>query len=370
MGNHRLLRFVVASLFTFMTAIPLSCVALVAPSFVPNSADALARAHRSTSERPSARRRLGRALSQIAHAPGHALHAGRRFLSTHHRSIAKKSPRVVFATKPRSCYPANFFMWSPPSCTPASDVNNTSLVTDAFESGQCSKYTPQDLVQAGVFSDEPLRGGIFKRRESVKFIILHSTETGRPADAVRVIHSWNRGMRHPGAQYIVDRDGTIYQTVDPEYGTVHVDIHRTLGGVNNDNTVGIEMVHTGNQEYTAKQLDRVTKLVAYLQARYSVSDDHILRHGDVQPSDRHDPVAFDWSSFMTAKASLHSQVAMSQKPNMSTIPSPLTPNSVEERVQEQVIENRAPRFGLFGLTINFPEPNIFKAIQEFFRVQQ
>ena len=368
MGNSRRLHFVVAAFLLISNALPLTAVGLLAPAALSDSS-AQASARHSRTDQPSPRRRLSRGVSKVIHAPGRALRASKRFLSAHHRSIARKSPRVIFAAKPRSCYPPNFFIWSPPGYSLASETCSSSLITDAFDNGQGSKYTPQELVQAGVFTEEPLRGGIFIRREPVKYIILHSTETGRPADAVRVIHSWNRGMRHPGAQYIVDRDGTIYQTVDPEYGTVHVDIHRTLGGVNNDNTVGIEIVHTGEQEYTAKQLDKVTKLVSYLQGRFSVTDDHILRHGDVQPSDRHDPVAFDFPGFMTAKSNLRSQMAMGQKSTYAGIPSPmpLTQTTDQERVQERIIE-QSP-FGLFGLTFKLPDPNIFKAIQEFFGVQ-
>jgi N-acetyl-anhydromuramyl-L-alanine amidase AmpD len=150
-----------------------------------------------------------------------------------------------------------------------------------------------------------MHGGVFKRRGNIKYIILHSTETARAADAQRVIRSWsNRGLRHPGAQFVVDRDGVIYCTADPTYGTSHVDEHRTKFGVNNDNSVGIEMVRTGDQDYTAEQMQSISCLVSYLQQRYSVDDAHIFGHGKVQPSDRSDPVNFNWQAFAADKDSL------------------------------------------------------------------
>ena len=139
----------------------------------------------------------------------------------------------------------------------------------------------------------------------MKYIILHSTETGHPADAQRVVTSWNRkGLRHPGAQFVVDRDGTIYNTVDPTYATVHVNQYKTLSGVNNDNSIGIEIVHTGNQAYTDSQVKSVACLVHYLQDRFMVSDNHIYTHHQVQPSDRSDPVNFDWDKYTADRLTL------------------------------------------------------------------
>lgn len=171
-------------------------------------------------------------------------------------------------------------------------------IHSAFQAGDAGHFTPRQMVKAGVFQHYPLSGGIFNRKERVKHIILHSTETARAADAKRVIRSWNnRGLRHPGAQYVVDRDGTIYQTVDPAYATVHVNINRTRRGVNNDNSVGIEMVRTGKQKYTRSQMDSVVRLVSYLQDKYDIAGSMVLAHGYVQPSDRTDPVGFDWHKF-------------------------------------------------------------------------
>jgi N-acetyl-anhydromuramyl-L-alanine amidase AmpD len=197
-------------------------------------------------------------------------------------------------------------MWSAPAKAAAalSDSQQDSIRT-AFDTGSAGKYDPSAMVSAGVFNgDIPLRGGIFERREPVKYIIMHSTETESPADGPRVIRSWNRGMRHPGAQFVVDRDGTIYQAVDPNYGSVHVDVFRTKGGINNDNAIGIEIVRAGKQRYTHDQLSSVTKLVAYLQGHYGVPNSGIYGHGQIQPSNRTDPVDFNWNNFVVSLASL------------------------------------------------------------------
>lgn len=195
------------------------------------------------------------------------------------------------------------FMWQAPMPDEPVAEETQQTMYDSFWSGQAGKYTPTALTEANVFAYQALHGGVYRRREAVKYIILHSTETAREADGPRVISSWNhRGLRHPGAQFVVDRDGVIYNTVDPAYATVHVDTHRTISGINNDNTIGIEIVHTGKQEYTEKQINGVACLVAYLQSRYSIDNDHILTHKFVQPSDRRDPVDFDWDKFAYDKS--------------------------------------------------------------------
>ncbi len=223
--------------------------------------------------------------------------AGRKQVKAKVVAVAKKAPKYA--------YPADIFMWTAPetAALPMSSSTRKS-VRKAFNNGVAGKFSPQQLVQSDVFEEDPLLGGIFVRREGVRYIVMHSTETERPADAPRVIHSWNRGMRHPGAQYVVDRNGKIYQTVDPKFATVHVNIFRTENGVNNDNSIGIEIVRAGKQKYTSSQLESVMKLVTYIQNRFDVTDACVVGHGQIQPSDRSDPVNFDWTAFSNAKANL------------------------------------------------------------------
>lgn len=191
----------------------------------------------------------------------------------------------------------------------APDFDKTPLNEDlayrighAFERGIADGYPARSLVRAGVVQYHPLRGGIFYRRQPVKYVIVHSTEPAIPLNAVRIIESWSSmGRRHPGAQYVVDRDGSIYQCVDPDLATVHVNIFKTLPGINNDNSIGIEMCHTGRQDYPQKQRDSVIRLVAYLQDRYQVADDNVITHRYAQQGDHTDPVHFDWDAFQRDK---------------------------------------------------------------------
>jgi len=243
---------------------------------------------------PSSSRRAASTAS--AHGRKHKIS---RAVARIGRSLEHKS---ATASREPSGTGKNFIWQAPMPDAPVAEQAQQSMY-DAFWNGRAGKFAPTELTEASIFAYQPLRGGVYRRREAVKYIILHSTETGRPADAPRVISSWNhRGLRHPGAQFVVDRDGVIYNTVDPAYATVHVNTHKTIAGIDNDNTIGIEIVHTGKQEYTDKQVNSVACLVAYLQGRYSVANDHILTHHFVQPSDRSDPVNFEWDKFAYDKS--------------------------------------------------------------------
>lgn len=174
----------------------------------------------------------------------------------------------------------------------------------AFETGTGAP-APEQLVKEGAFVSYPLKGSVRKRSKKVSFIVLHSTETEKPADAKRVIRSWNnRGKSHPGTQYVVDRDGTIYQTTDPRLATIHVNIYRTKYGVDNHNSVGIETVRSGNQKYTEPQLRSLSRLTVYLKNYFGLTDKQVVTHGYIQPSTRTDPVNFDLAGFKRRCAAL------------------------------------------------------------------
>ena len=226
-----------------------------------------------------------------------------------HVAAKRGKTKHVAATKTRYAYPIGLFMAHPPAFdqTPLA-AEHAERINDAFQNGTADGYAARLLVRSGKVKYHPLRGGIFWRREPVKYIVMHSTETGIPLSAVRVIESWSSmGIRHPGAQYVVDRDGSIYQAVDPDLATVHVNIFKTLPGINNDNSIGIEMCHTGNQDYPTAQRESVTRLVTYLQNRYNVHDTNIITHRYAQQGDHTDPVHFDFEAFLATKNNFKNQ---------------------------------------------------------------
>ncbi len=241
--------------------------------------------------------------------------SGSRYHGRYHgRSLGHARRHHVTAHRTRYAYPLNFFLWKAP------DFEESPLSADmqqkirfAFLSGLASDYSPDTLVRAGLIQHYGLKGGVFWRREPIKYIVMHSTETGIPQGAKRVIDSWGSlGRRHAGAQYVVDRDGQIYQAVDPELATVHINIFKTLPGINNDNCIGIEMVHAGYQQYTPEQKASVIRLVTYLQDHFNIADQNVTTHRYVQQGDHTDPVFFDWDGFISTKAEFQ-KLALQQK---------------------------------------------------------
>lgn len=192
--------------------------------------------------------------------------------------------------------PAKPNIWMTPIKSAPYSAAMRKRIIASFKNGRAGKYSPEDLVRAKTFVHYPLKGGIRKRTGAVRYLVLHSTETERPADARRVVRSWNNiGPRHPGTQFLVDRDGTILLTADPNYATVHVNDRTSQRGVTNDNSIGIELVRSGKQKYTKKQLRSLVALAEYIEDRFNIA--RVYGHGEIQPSDRKDPVAFNWGQF-------------------------------------------------------------------------
>jgi hypothetical protein len=262
----------------------------------------------------------------VAGACGTASALARHHSSSHQsRHHGRQAHQSKAAAKPRYAYPVDMFMMEAPSQDLSLLPSDQALkIRYAFQSGTASNFAPEVLVRSGAVSFYALHGGIFSRREKVKYIVVHSTETGVPQDARHVINAWSSGgRRHPGAQYIVDRDGTIFETVDPQYATVHVNIFKTVPGINNDDSVGIEMCHSSGQTYTAEQRASVIRLVTYLQDRYHVLDENVVTHRYAQQGDHTDPVDFDWDGFLSFKDAFHSKaLAMVHEPGLvdSTAP--------------------------------------------------
>ena len=66
------------------------------------------------------------------------------------------------------------------------DSEIANQIQRSFNQGYADNNPARSLVRAGIVSYHPLHGGIFWRREPVKYIIMHSTETGVPQVASRV----------------------------------------------------------------------------------------------------------------------------------------------------------------------------------------
>ena len=291
----------------------------------------------------SSRRHHGRDTDSVASSRHHghstetalsSRHHGRHHAETlaHHRGHSHgHSAAPKAAAKPRYAYPLEMFLSSPPEFDQTAFDEITALhIRKDFDKGLAERYKATDLVRAGVANYHPIHGGVFNRREPVKYIIVHSTETGPPVSATRVIDAWSSlGRRHAGAQFVVERDGKIYLACDPELATVHVNIFKTLPGINNDNSIGIEMNHTGHQNYPQEQREAVKRLVSYLQDRYHVTNENVITHRYAQQGDHTDPVAFDFDDFLAQKDDFHNRALAMKRDSAPPVVPVSTPAAVE-----------------------------------------
>lgn len=243
--------------------------------------------------------------------PSHsAAHKTKKFVKQSHtrtlKKVITKTKRVVSQKKVSKTLvhkPSKSNIWMTPIRTAPYSISLRKRLIANFKNGRAGKHSPEDLVRAKAFVHVPLKGGIRKRTGPVRYLVLHSTETERPADGRRVVQSWNNiGRSHPGTQFLVDRDGTIILTADPNFATIHVNDRTATRGVNNDNSIGIELVRSGKQKYTYKQLRSLVALTDYIEDRFNIS--RVYGHGEIQPSDRRDPVAFNWGQFSKNLASI------------------------------------------------------------------
>jgi N-acetylmuramoyl-L-alanine amidase len=90
---------------------------------------------------------------------------------------------------------------------------------------------------------------------------------------------WKRFFdNHPflGIHYVVDREGTVLAST-PESSVANHALD------NNENTIGIELVHNGDGEepFGARQIGALIELLKSIRSRYRIPIDNIKGHSDV-----------------------------------------------------------------------------------------
>ena len=146
-----------------------------------------------------------------------------------------------------------------------------------------------------------------------KYIVLHDTEGG--GNGRNVIDGWLSDGRFIASHFIINKDGSIVQAVPIDRIGHHAGYgdtgHNELYGVAdetrddmrgaspigswasdygmNSHSVGIEIVHEGNDDYPDAQLAALDGLIAYIDAYYgfesTIIDHKMWRSGNSDTSD-------------------------------------------------------------------------------------
>ncbi len=96
------------------------------------------------------------------------------------------------------------------------------------------------------------------------------------------------------AHFLIRRDGALLQFVPCARRAWHAGVSAWRGRERcNDFSIGVELEGTDTRPYTARQYERLARLVRALRSRYPISD--LAGHSDIAPGRKTDPGdAFDW----------------------------------------------------------------------------
>ncbi|MFD1712060.1 1,6-anhydro-N-acetylmuramyl-L-alanine amidase AmpD [Ottowia sp. GY511] len=108
-----------------------------------------------------------------------------------------------------------------------------------------------------------------------------------------------RGME-VSAHFYVRRTGVLWQFVSVDDRAWHAGRSSFRGRDNcNDYSVGVELEGLEGERFTARQYERLARLIQALRQRYPITD--IAGHEHVAPGRKHDPgPGFDWPRLQRA----------------------------------------------------------------------
>ncbi|MDU2591727.1 MAG: peptidoglycan recognition family protein [Paeniclostridium sordellii] len=109
------------------------------------------------------------------------------------------------------------------------------------------------------------------------------------------------GNRNASAHYFVDND-EIYQVVEDYNGAWHCGDGNNRYGINNKNSIAIEMCGTNNGRISEQTVKNTLELTKYLMKKYGIDKDHVVRHYDA--SRKNCPSAFssnNWARWWNFK---------------------------------------------------------------------
>ena len=98
------------------------------------------------------------------------------------------------------------------------------------------------------------------------------------------------------AHYMINRLGKITAFVEPQNRAWHAGESSWLKYNSlNDNSIGIELVNNGLEEFTKQQYYTLIKLIKFLKQNFPIEDKLILGHSDIAPQRKNDPgPLFNW----------------------------------------------------------------------------
>jgi N-acetyl-anhydromuramyl-L-alanine amidase AmpD len=134
------------------------------------------------------------------------------------------------------------------------------------------------------------------RTQAVDTLVLHSSFNslgGDPYDVDAVIAMYAR--EKVGTNYLLARDGCIYELVPPERVSYHAGVSQMPGGRTGVNAFseGIEIVNMYDDRPTEAQYQSLRWLIKRLKKQFPIR--YIVAHGEIASNRRTDPWNLDWT---------------------------------------------------------------------------
>lgn len=134
---------------------------------------------------------------------------------------------------------------------------------------------------------------------NIKYIVIHYTGNINDTAKNNADYFFG-GNRNASAHYFVD-DNEIYQVVEDYNGAWHCGDGNNKYGINNRNSIAIEMCGTDNGRISEKTVENTLELTKYLMKKYNIDVDNVCRHKDASgkdcPSAFHDNNWARWWNF-------------------------------------------------------------------------
>ncbi len=129
----------------------------------------------------------------------------------------------------------------------------------------------------------------------IKYLIYHFTE-GNLEQSLEWLTTTNPAGQKVSAHYLIDEEGQVYSLVPEGKRAWHAGISAWEDDVSlNSNSIGIELVNSGDRNFTAAQMSALAILSKGIIDRHAILPFHILGHSDIAPGRKVDPgTYFDW----------------------------------------------------------------------------
>lgn len=185
--------------------------------------------------------------------------------------------------------------------TPVASAENENVKSDAMslvteEKKEELVKEEKETVDIKIIKNLVSWGFEKKSSRNIDTVIIHSSYDAlgdKPYNVRGLIDEYKQYGVAP--HYLIDREGSVYQLVADSNVAYHAGQSKVPDGRSNVNdfSLGIELMNTKEDEYTAEQYVALGSLLDYLKGEYKIK--YVLGHSQISPGRKDDPWNFDWS---------------------------------------------------------------------------